>query len=50
MRAMLEQMIAKHSGRSEEQVRQDIERDKILTAQEALDYGLIDRILTTRTI
>jgi ATP-dependent Clp protease, protease subunit len=50
MRAMLEQMIAKHSGRTEEQVRADIERDKILTAEEALDYGLIDRILTTRTI
>ena len=44
MRAMLESMIAKHSGRTEEQVRIDIERDKILTADEALDYGLIDRV------
>jgi ATP-dependent Clp protease, protease subunit len=50
MRAMLEQMIAKHSGRSEEQVRADIERDKILTAEEALDYGLVDRVLTTRSL
>ena len=50
MRAMLEQMIAKHSGRTEEQVREDIERDKILTADEALDYGLIDRVLTTRSM
>jgi ATP-dependent Clp protease, protease subunit len=43
-------MIAKHSGRTEEQVRLDIERDKILTADEALDYGLIDRVLTTRSM
>jgi ATP-dependent Clp protease, protease subunit len=50
MRAMLESMIAKHSGRTEEQVREDIERDKILTAEEALDYGLIDRVLTTRSM
>src|SRR5687768_17735788 len=50
MRAMLESMIAKHSGRTEEQVRLDIERDKILTADEALDYGLIDRVLTTRSM
>jgi ATP-dependent Clp protease protease subunit len=50
MRALLEQMIAKHSGRTEEQVRQDIERDKILTAEEALDYGLVDRVLTTRSM
>ena len=50
MRAMLESMIAKHSGRTEEQVREDIERDKILTADEALDYGLIDRVLTTRSM
>jgi ATP-dependent Clp protease protease subunit len=50
MRAMLEAMIAKHSGRTEDQVREDIERDKILTAEEALDYGLIDRVLTTRSM
>jgi ATP-dependent Clp protease protease subunit len=50
MRALLEQMLAKHTGRSEDQVRQDIERDKILTAQEALEYGILDRVLTTRTI
>ena len=50
MRALLESLIAKHSGRTEEQVQRDIERDKILTAEEALDYGLIDRVLTTRSM
>jgi ATP-dependent Clp protease, protease subunit len=48
MRTQMEQMLAKHSGRSEEQVREDIERDKVLTAQEALDYGIVDQVLTTR--
>src|SRR5918912_4157374 len=41
MRALLESLIARHSGRSEDQVRKDIERDKILSAAEAMDYGLI---------
>src|SRR5919201_436544 len=48
MRNLLEEMIAKHTGRSLEQVREDIERDKILTAEEALSYGLIDQIISTR--
>jgi len=48
MRKLLEDLIAKHSNRSPEQVAKDIERDKILTAQEAVDYGLVDRVLTTR--
>ncbi len=48
MRALLERLLAKHSGRSEEQVRDDIERDKILTADQALEYGLVDQVLTTR--
>jgi ATP-dependent Clp protease protease subunit len=48
MRSLLEEMIAKHSNRTAEQVQVDIERDKILTAEEAVDYGLVDRVLTTR--
>ena len=48
MRTQLEQMLSRHSNRTEEQVKRDIERDKILTAEEALEYGLIDRVLTTR--
>ena len=50
MRALLEQMLALHSGRSEEQVRSDIERDKILTADEAKEYGLIDEVLSSRKL
>ena len=48
MRKLLESMLAKHSSRTEEQVEKDIERDKILTAEEAVEYGLVDRVLTTR--
>ncbi|MEV4557339.1 ATP-dependent Clp protease proteolytic subunit [Kitasatospora sp. NPDC049285] len=48
MRAQLEEMLAKHSNKDVTQVRDDIERDKILTAEEALEYGLIDQIISTR--
>jgi ATP-dependent Clp protease protease subunit len=50
MRALLETLIARHSGRSEEQVREDIERDKILTAEEALEYGLVDEVIRSRKL
>jgi ATP-dependent Clp protease protease subunit len=45
MRELLEQMIADASGKSIEDVSRDIERDKILTAEAAMEYGLIDSIL-----
>ncbi|WP_066642866.1 ATP-dependent Clp protease proteolytic subunit [Serinicoccus hydrothermalis] len=48
MRTWLEETWAKHSGRSPEQVQQDIERDKILTASEAKEYGLVDEVLGSR--
>jgi ATP-dependent Clp protease protease subunit len=48
MRDLLEIMLEKHSTKSKEQISADIERDKILTAQEAVEYGLIDQVLTSR--
>jgi ATP-dependent Clp protease protease subunit len=48
MRLQLEEMLAKHSTRPIEQIREDIERDKILTAEESLAYGLVDQIVSTR--
>ena len=48
MREQLETLLAKHSKREIEQIREDIERDKILTAEETLEYGLIDQIISTR--
>ena len=48
MRTLLEELIARHSTRTPEQIAQDIERDKILTAAEAVEYGLIDQVLASR--
>ena len=48
MRSWLEDTISKHSGKDVEEVRKDIERDKILSADQAKDYGLIDVVLESR--
>ncbi len=48
MRELLEQMISDHSGRDRDQVSRDIERDKILTAEQAVEYGLIDAVIQPR--
>ena len=48
MRALLEEMLSKHSSKPKEDIAKDIERDKILTATEAVEYGLIDQILASR--
>lgn len=48
MRELLESMLSKHTIRSPQEVAQDIERDKILTAAEAVEYGLIDQVLASR--
>ncbi|MDQ6658082.1 MAG: ATP-dependent Clp protease proteolytic subunit [Actinomycetota bacterium] len=50
MRSTLEELLARHSTKSVEEVRQDIDRDKILTAEEAKAYGLIDDVLPYRKI
>lgn len=48
IRARLEEMLARHTGRSREQVTEDIERDKILNAQDAVEYGLVDQVIPSR--
>jgi ATP-dependent Clp protease protease subunit len=48
MRTQLEEMLAKHSNQPLEKVRKDIDRDKIMTAAEAHDYGLVDTVLASR--
>jgi ATP-dependent Clp protease protease subunit len=48
MRNQLEEMISRHSGRDVDLVKKDIDRDKILNAEEAKDYGLIDTVITSR--
>jgi ATP-dependent Clp protease protease subunit len=48
MRSQMEEIISRHSNRPVEQVRKDVDRDKIMTAEEAKDYGIVDTILTSR--
>lgn len=48
MRQWLEETISRHSSRAADQVRHDIERDKILTAEQAVEYGLVDQVLGPR--
>ncbi|GAA4669956.1 ATP-dependent Clp protease proteolytic subunit [Frondihabitans cladoniiphilus] len=48
MRTWLEETLSKHSNRTMEQVNRDIERDNILSANAALEYGLIDQVLQSR--
>ena len=47
MRGLMEQMIAEATGKDQADVSRDVDRDKILTAQQALEYGLIDQVLDT---
>jgi ATP-dependent Clp protease protease subunit len=48
MRQEMEGILAKHTGRTPEQVEKDIERDKILTAEAAVEYGVIDQVIASR--
>jgi ATP-dependent Clp protease protease subunit len=48
MRGLLETMLAAHTNRTVEQIEHDIERDKILTAVEAVEYGIIDKVMASR--
>ena len=48
MRTEMEGIFARHTGRDVEQVRKDIERDKILTAVDAVEYGIVDSVIPSR--
>ena len=48
MRTEMEGILAKHTGRPVEQIEKDIERDKILTADMAKDFGVIDSVISSR--
>ena len=48
IRQKMNEMLAENTGKPLEQVQQDTERDNYMTAQEALEYGLIDKVITKR--
>jgi ATP-dependent Clp protease, protease subunit len=50
LRERLEELYAAHTGQERERVHLDMERDRFFTAQEAVDYGLADRVIETHEI
>jgi len=50
VRRLMESTLAKHSNRTPEQVHEDIERDRILIAEEAKEYGIVDEIIQSRKL
>jgi ATP-dependent Clp protease protease subunit len=49
-RKLLEELIAEHTGQTLEKVSKDTDRDYILTADEAVAYGVVDEVITSRKI
>jgi ATP-dependent Clp protease protease subunit len=48
MRDLLEEILANHTGQSMERIHADTDRDFVLEAQEALEYGIIDEVISSR--
>ena len=48
LRERIEEIYAEHTGRPQEQVSLDLERDRYFTPEQAADYGLIDRVIASR--
>ncbi|CAD6878339.1 ATP-dependent Clp protease proteolytic subunit (EC 3.4.21.92) [Methylomonas albis] len=49
IRDRLNKILAHHTGQPLEKIQQDTDRDNFLSSQQAVDYGLIDKVLTSRT-
>ena len=50
MRTLMEVTLARHTGKDPQTIRKDTDRDKILTAEEAKEYGVIDTVLEYRKL
>lgn len=50
MRTLMESTLARHTGKDPEVIRKDTDRDKILTAEDAKEYGIIDTVLEYRKL
>jgi ATP-dependent Clp protease, protease subunit len=50
MRTLLETILSTHTGQTVEKIKADIERDTILTAAQAKEYGIVDEVITTRKL
>jgi ATP-dependent Clp protease protease subunit len=49
VRSRLNKLLARHTGKKESEIEKDTERDNFMSAQDSVDYGLIDQVLTSRT-
>jgi len=50
VRSLIEEVLARHTGRTAEQVREDTDRDLVLTGQRAVEYGIVDAVPDSRKI
>jgi len=50
VRSLLEEILAQHTGRTPQQLREDTDRDLILTGQQAVDYGIADAVLLAQPV
>nr|MDQ3355015.1 ATP-dependent Clp protease proteolytic subunit [Actinomycetota bacterium] len=50
MRTMLEEMLADHTGQTVERLHRDTDRDFVMSAAEAKEYGIIDEVLSEREV
>jgi ATP-dependent Clp protease, protease subunit len=49
VRAQVEEVLSHHTGRSVDQLRVDTDRDKVLTAQQAVEFGIVDHVIERAT-
>jgi ATP-dependent Clp protease protease subunit len=49
-RALLDEILARHTGQALDKVKKDTDRDFIMTAEQAKDYGIVDDIISSRTL
>jgi ATP-dependent Clp protease, protease subunit len=50
MRAQLDELLAHHTGQAAEKIHSDTERDFVMSAEEAREYGILDEVITARTL
>jgi len=50
MRRLMETAFARHTGKSPEEIHADIEREKVLTAEQAKEYGIVDEVVPSRKV
>ena len=50
LRKRLEEIYARHTGQDTEQIHDDMDRDRFFSAEQAVEYGLVDRIITEREL